>query len=67
MLKMNQLSLRNNWFMFKTSGKLSIVLEESMKYTSIQQRKICRLEFNIISFKLHQKTIIPNFIFTSQI
>ena len=31
---MNRLSLSNNRLKFKTSGKLSIILEEAMEYTS---------------------------------
>ena len=33
-LHMNQSSLRNNWLTTKSSGKLPIVFEESMEYTS---------------------------------
>ena len=39
LLQMNRLSLRNNRSKFKTSGRLLIVLEESMGYTSINQEK----------------------------
>ena len=32
---MNRLSLRNNRYKFKTSGKLPIILEEMIEYTPI--------------------------------
>ena len=36
-LQTNQLSLRNNWLEFKTSGKLLIILEGSIEYTYIKK------------------------------
>ena len=33
---MNQWSLKNNWLKFKTSGKLPIILEESVEYISLK-------------------------------
>ena len=37
---MNWLSLGNNWLKYKTSGKLQIVLEESMECTSNYLKKL---------------------------
>ena len=39
---MNWLSSRNNRLKFKTLGNLSIILEESTEYTSIDQSKTGR-------------------------
>ena len=36
---MNRLSVRNNRLRLKTTGKLPIVLDESIEYTPIEQRK----------------------------
>ena len=35
-LQMNRLSLRNNWWKFKTARKLPIILEKFTEYTQIQ-------------------------------
>jgi hypothetical protein len=35
-IQMNQLSFRNNWLKFNTSGRLPIVSEEAMEYISNQ-------------------------------
>ena len=39
LVTMNRLSLRNNGLKLTTAGKLPTILEESIEYTPIQQRK----------------------------
>jgi hypothetical protein len=38
-LQMNWLSKRNDWLKFKISEKLTIIVEEFIEYTPIQQRQ----------------------------